>query len=33
MTGAMGLTYVEGVVTGPTSVARTVRFLVDSGVK
>jgi predicted aspartyl protease len=33
MTGAMGLTYVEGVVTGPTSIARTVRFLVDSGAK
>ena len=31
--GAMGLTYVEGVVTGSTSVSRTVRFLVDSGAK
>lgn len=26
----MGLTYIEGVVTGPTG-TRTVRFLVDSG--
>ena len=29
----MGLTYVEGVVTGPTDIVRTVRFLVDSGAK
>ena len=28
-----GLTYVEGVVTGPTGVSRTVEFLVDSGAK
>jgi predicted aspartyl protease len=32
MTG-MGLTYVEGVVTGPTTVSRVVRFIVDSGAK
>ena len=30
---AMGLTYVDGVVTGPSHVSRTVRFLVDSGAK
>ena len=30
---AMGLTYVEGIVTGPSGVSRTVRFLVDSGAK
>jgi predicted aspartyl protease len=30
---AMGLTYVEGLVTGPTGRARTVNFLVDSGAK
>jgi predicted aspartyl protease len=30
---AMGLTYVEGVVTGPSGISRTVRFLVDSGAK
>jgi predicted aspartyl protease len=30
---AMGLTYVDGVVTGPTEITRTVRFLVDSGAK
>jgi len=29
----MGLTYVDGVVTGPTEITRTVRFLVDSGAK
>ena len=29
----MGLTYVDGVVTGPSGVSRTVRFLVDSGAK
>jgi hypothetical protein len=28
-----GLTYVKGVVTGPTGVSRTVEFLVDSGAK
>jgi clan AA aspartic protease len=27
----MGVTYVEGVVTGPTGQQATVRFLVDSG--
>lgn len=27
----MGLTYVEGRVTGPTGVSRTLDFLVDSG--
>ena len=27
----MGLTYIEGVVTGPTGKQATVRFLVDSG--
>ncbi len=27
----MGLTYAEGVLTGPTSKQATVRFLVDSG--
>jgi predicted aspartyl protease len=30
---AMGLTHVEGIVTGPTGVVRSVRFLVDSGAK
>jgi aspartyl protease family protein len=30
---AMGLTHVEGSVTGPTGVSRSVRFLVDSGAK
>ena len=30
---AMGLAYVEGVVTGPSGISRTVRFLVDSGAK
>ena len=29
----MGLTYVNGVVTGPTGLSRTVEFLVDSGAK
>jgi len=29
----MGLTYVEGIVTGPTAVSRTINFLVDSGAK
>ncbi len=29
----MGLTYVEGVVSGPSGVARAVRFVVDSGAK
>jgi predicted aspartyl protease len=29
----MGLTYVEGVVTGPAGISRTVTFLVDSGAK
>src|SRR2546422_1030494 len=29
----VGLTYVEGVVTGPTGISRAVRFLVDSGAK
>ena len=29
----VGLTYVEGVVTGPSGVSRTVRFMVDSGAK
>ena len=29
----MGLTYVEGVVTGPSGVSRAVRFMVDSGAK
>jgi predicted aspartyl protease len=27
----MGITYIEGVVTGPTARQATVRFLVDSG--
>jgi clan AA aspartic protease len=27
----MGVTYIEGVVTGPTNKQATVRFLVDSG--
>jgi predicted aspartyl protease len=30
---AMGLAYVTGTVTGPTGIARTLRFLVDSGAK
>jgi predicted aspartyl protease len=29
----MGLTYVEGVVTGPAGTSRAVRFMVDSGAK
>ena len=29
----MGLTYIDGVVSGPSGVTRTVRFLVDSGAK
>ena len=29
----MGLTYVEGVVTGPSGTSRAVRFMVDSGAK
>ena len=29
----MGLTYVDGVVSGPAGHARAVRFLVDSGAK
>jgi aspartyl protease family protein len=29
----VGLTYVEGVVTGPTGTSRAVRFMVDSGAK
>ncbi len=29
----MGLTYVEGVITGSSGVSRTVRFMVDSGAK
>jgi predicted aspartyl protease len=29
----MGLTFVEGVVSGPASASRVVRFLVDSGAK
>ncbi len=29
----VGLTHVEGVVTGPTGISRTVVFLVDSGAK
>jgi predicted aspartyl protease len=29
----MGLTYVDGVVTGPTGVSRSVHFMVDSGTK
>lgn len=29
----MGLTYIDGIVTGPNDTARTVRFLVDSGAK
>lgn len=30
-TGAVGLTYVEGVVTGEPGASRSVRFLIDSG--
>jgi len=29
----VGLTYVEGVVTGPSGASRAVRFMVDSGAK
>lgn len=29
----MGLTYVEGLVTGPSGTSRAVRFMVDSGAK
>jgi len=29
----MGLTYIDGVVSGASGVTRTVRFLVDSGAK
>ena len=29
----MGLTYVDGIVTGPSGESRSVRFLVDSGAK
>ena len=29
----MGITYVDGVVSGPTGITRPVRFLVDSGAK
>lgn len=29
----MGLTYVDGVVTGPSGLKRSVHFLVDSGAK
>jgi hypothetical protein len=29
----VGLTYVEGVVTGPSGTSRAVRFMVDSGTK
>ena len=29
----MGLTYVDGVVTGPSGASRSVRFMVDSGAK
>jgi len=29
----MGLTYIEGVLTGPTGQQATVKFLVDSGAK
>jgi len=31
--GRMGLTYIEGVLTGPTGQQATVKFLVDSGAK
>jgi predicted aspartyl protease len=30
---AMGLTYVDGIVSGPSGESRSVRFLVDSGAK
>ena len=29
----MGLTYIDGVVTGPSGTSRSVHFLVDSGAK
>jgi predicted aspartyl protease len=29
----VGLTYIDGVVSGPTGVSRAVRFMVDSGAK
>jgi predicted aspartyl protease len=29
----MGLTYIDGVVTGPSGTSRGVRFMVDSGAK
>ena len=29
----MGLTYIDGVVSGPSGASRAVRFLVDSGAK
>jgi len=29
----VGLTYIEGVVTGPAGASRSVRFMVDSGAK
>ena len=29
----MGVTYVEGIVSGPTGITRSVQFLVDSGAK
>ena len=29
----MGLTYIDGLVSGPSGTTRTVRFLVDSGAK
>ncbi len=31
--GPVGLTYVEGVVRGPSGTSRAVRFMVDSGAK
>jgi predicted aspartyl protease len=30
---AMGLTFVDGIVAGPTGARRSVRFMVDSGAK
>lgn len=30
---AMGLTYIDGIVSGPSGITRAVRFLVDSGAK
>jgi hypothetical protein len=29
----VGLTHVDGVVSGPSGVSRSVRFMVDSGAK